>query len=177
MTREQPQAPGRDLTREVMLDGPVLGNGPAPHGSWELRALCDAPDDVAGGRLYFYVHFWERRGFRSGGGGCGGVGLANDQRPVVISMSRRVLQSSFCYVGQVVPAGVRVQLRLTDDTTTDAALLEGDLPVRIWIAFTDGSAIPTEIRAFDEREELGTLSIAEEWPEPRTNSCWGPFDD
>ena len=95
----------------------------------------------------------------------------------MISMSRRCSQTSFCYVGQVVRPAVRVQLRLTDDTTTDASVLDGDLPVRLWIAFTDGHAVPTEIRAFDERDELGAVSIAEEWPEPRTNTCWGPFHD
>ncbi len=119
------------------MDLPQVQAG-AREGKWELRALYDAADDGVTPSLYFYVQFWERRGFSSGGGGCGGIGLANDERPVVISMSRRCSQTSFCYVGQVVRPAVRVQLRLTDDTTTDASLLDGDLPVRLWIAFTDG---------------------------------------
>jgi hypothetical protein len=131
VTSQQPLAPGRDLQREVILGGPVLGTGKAPDGTWELGALYDAPDDTATPRLYFYVEFWEQRGFRCGGGGCGGLGLANSGRPVVISMSRRGPRSSFCYVGQAVRAATRVELGLTDDTTTEATLLDGDLPVRL----------------------------------------------
>ena len=127
-------APGRNLTREVMLAGPVLGGGEAPDGTWELRASYGAED----------------------------------------RMSRRGPQSSFCYVGQVVRTADRVQLGLTDDTASDASLLGGDLPVLLWIAFTDGTAVLTEIHAFSGREELGDISIDEDWPEPRTNTCWGP---
>ena len=135
----------RNLTREVVLAGPVLGTGEAPGGTWELRALYDTPD--AG------------------------------SKPGLISMSRRGSRSSFCYAGQVVHTADRVQLRLTDDTTSEASLLGGDLPVLLWIAFSDGTAVPTEIRAFSGRGELGAISIDEDWPGPRTNTCWGRIDD
>ena len=155
----------------------MLGTGDVPDGSWEARAFYAAADPPLLGALYLYIDYWNRHGTKTSGGGCGGIGLANDDRPVVISMSRRGPRTSFCYVGQAVHRATRVELTLTDGTTLDALLLDGELPVQLWIAFTDGTAIPTIIRAFEADTELEALSIAEEWPEPRGNTCWGPFDE
>jgi hypothetical protein len=54
---------------------------------------------------------------------------------------RRGPESSFCYVGQVVQRVTRVALSLSDGTSTEATLLRGDLPLQLWIAFTDGTAV------------------------------------
>lgn len=176
MTEDRPQARGEDFQHRLLDGGPVLGEGDAPDGTWELRALCDAAED--GSRyLYFYVEFWGRNGLNAGGGGCGGLGLANSQRPVVVSMSGQGARTSFCYVGQVVREADRIEVTLSDGSTTEARLMEGDLPVHLWIVFTDGTVVPVRARAFANERELGVLPIPEAWPSPHSGACWGPIDE
>ncbi len=168
----------RDPQDVLLLGGPVIGRGRAPDGTWELRALHDGAG-VEGGSdsLHLYIAFGQPDGLAAGGLGCGGVGFANDQRPVVLSLSGHGPKTSLCYVGQVVRSATRVGLGLTDGTSTEASVLHAELPVNLWVAFTDGSAVPTEIRAYDDRRQLRLLSIDEDWPAPGSSSCWGPIDE
>jgi hypothetical protein len=67
-----------------------------------------------------------------------------------------------------------VELQQSDGGVTEATLLVSDLPVNIWVAFTDGSWVLRGLRAFDDRhEELAVVgSIPEDWQEPRSNAVW-----
>lgn len=154
----------------------MLGRGNAAGGRWELRALYETPDGAAPKSLHFYIDFFSANGVKLSGGGCGGLDIANDQHPLVLSMSRRGPRTSFCYIGQTTLGVRRVVVSLTDGTTADALLLGGQLPVQLWIAFTDGTAVPVHAAALGDDGELGACEIAEEWPAPRGNVCWGLVD-
>lgn len=175
MSEERRDVRGRDLQRELVLGGPALGSGGAPGGSWELRALYEAVEAGEPRYLYFYVEYRNHSGGRAGGGGCGGLDLANEQRPVVISMTGRAPGGSFCYVGQAIDRITHVELILTGSAMIQATLLRGDLPVQLWVAFTDGADVPATIRVFDGTDELAAVSIAQDLP--RGNECWGPIDE
>jgi hypothetical protein len=90
----------RELIEELSRGGvswPVLGRGQAPDGTWELRAVFDAPDGAPGdGELYLQIEFQTPDGTRAGGSGFGGVELADSQRPLVVSMSGRGTRPSIC---------------------------------------------------------------------------------
>jgi hypothetical protein len=117
---------------------------------------------------------WNERGLRAGAGSCGSLGIANDERPILVSMSRRGPETSFCYVGQVVADADRVSVSLSDGSAIDAALSQGDLPIKVWTVFTDGTAVPVRARAVAAGTDLAEIAIPTDWPEPNVNTCWGP---
>jgi hypothetical protein len=145
---------------------------------WELRALRDRPDDGRGpGWLSLYITFQRADGRGDGGFGCGGVGLANEQRPVVLSVSGSYPRGFFCYLGQTVLQATQVELDLSDGTSTEALLLAVPLPVSLWVAITPDSAVPTAIRADDGRARLGQEPVDEHWLSRRASAVWGPLDE
>ena len=106
----------------------------------------------------------------------GGVSVANEHRPLVISMSRRGVRSTFCYIGQTIKSVDDVKLDLTDGSTIRATLLDGELPVKLWVAFTDRTAVPITLRAIGHDAELAIVEIDKVWP-TEGNALWGPIDD
>jgi hypothetical protein len=94
----------------------------------------------------------------------------------VLSVSGDRPDGSFCYVGQAVLSATRVEVDLSDQTVTDAAVVRSDLPIIVWIAFTSESTRPTEIRAFAADVVLGRELVDEPDPRRRGSSVWGPID-
>ena len=69
-------------------------------------------------------------------------------------------------------------LDLSNGTTEDATVIRGDLPINLWIAFTDEQTTAIEVRAFSSDDLLGSEPIHEQDPRPkRTSTVWGPIDD
>ena len=165
--------------RDPLLQGsPIIGRGRAPQGTWELRADHEkAEDDSTSGYLKLYIEFQAADGASVGGFGCSGVGFANDDRPIMLSVSGDKPKGSFCYVGQTIASTTRVELALTDGTSADAALVTTDLPARVWVAFADERAAPTEVRAYNDRRLLGREAIREDVPRRKGSAVWGPVDD
>jgi hypothetical protein len=60
---------------------------------------------------------------------------------------------------------------------TDVGLLRSELLILLWVGFTDGDAVLTSIRAFGAQQVLGAEEIVEDWPDSRSNVCWGPYVD
>ena len=79
-----------------LRDRTPIARGDAPAGTWELRA-DHRNDDGLGQELRLFIDFQRDDGQPVGGFGCGGVGLANDGRPVVVSVSGDRPKGSFCY--------------------------------------------------------------------------------
>jgi hypothetical protein len=158
------------INRLVHGEGPVLGEGSGADGSWELRAVYEEES------LHFYIALFNPDGQKVAGGGVGGIARADDARPIVISMSRRGLHSTFCWIGQVIMAADTVELTLTDGSAVAATVLESDLPVKLFVAFTDRTAVPIRFRATGPDGELDTLEIDEHWPGDG-NELWGPIHD
>ena len=124
--------------------------------------------------LSLSIELWNDRGLRAGAGGCGGLGIANDERPLVVSMSRRGPHASFCYVGQVVADAEPVSVFLSDGSAVDAVLFQGELPIKVWTVVTDGTTVPVRARAVAAGADLVEIAIPAQWPEPNVNTCWGP---
>lgn len=158
-----------------LRDRSPIARGDAPAGSWELRAKHQN-DDGLGQELRLFIDFQRDDGQPVGGFGCSGIGLANDSRPIVVSVSGDRPKGSFCYVGQAVSSTTRVEVELSDRTVADAALIHSDLPIIVWVAFTGESTGPTEIRAFAADDLLGREPVHEPNPRPRGSSVWGPID-
>jgi hypothetical protein len=114
-----------------------IARGDAPAGTWELRA--DHHKDALGDELRLFIEFQRDDGRPVGGFGCSGIGLADDSRPIVMSASGARPDGSFCYVSQAVASTTRVEVELSDQTVTDAALVQSGPPVIVWVAFTDKS--------------------------------------
>jgi hypothetical protein len=152
--------------------GPIVARGDVPGGSWELHAKYDRqlPD---GGEASFLIQFRNDRGYPTKGGGCAGFDLADDQLPVELIISRRGPGASFCYVGQALESATKVELALTDGTVVDAELADSELPIRLWVGFTDGAAVPTHVRVVGPQGELGMNEIDEDWPGKGT-TVWLP---
>lgn len=152
--------------------GIVAGRGERAGFRWEVRA---AVDDEA--QLHIWVQFLGEDGAHVGGGGCGYVGLANEHRPVVISWSRCAPDGSFFCLGQLVREGTRVELQRSDESVLDADLLSADdLPVQLWLAFTNELTLPTEIRGFanDRLLDVEQIAVKDSWRNGA--SAWGPFE-
>jgi hypothetical protein len=58
-----------------------------------------------------------------------------------------------------------------------AVLLPTQLPVSLWVAITDGSAVPIEIRAENGHRVLGHEPVDEDWLGPPTSAVWGPVHE
>ncbi len=157
-----------------LRDRPPIARGDAPAGRWELRV--DSQDDGHGEWLRLFIDFQDEHGQPVGGFGCSGIGLANDGRPVVVSVSGDRPAGAFCYVGQTVLSTTRVEVELSDGSVTDAALVHSELPAIIWVAFTGVSSWPNEIRAFAVDDLLGRESLEQPNPRCRGSSVWGPID-
>jgi hypothetical protein len=121
-----------------------------------------------------HIAFQRADGRGAGGFGCSGVGVADAQRPVVLSVSGSYPAGCFCYVGQTVDATTRVALDLTNGLTVEAALVAERLPVRLWVAIVDDSVVCTEIRASTGAGVLGREPVGEVWLERRSSTVWGP---
>jgi hypothetical protein len=165
-----PEPDQSPIKRPVRGDGPVLGRGSAADGGWELRAVFEEDG------LHFYIDLFNPDGRKTKGGGVGGIALANEARPIVICMSRKGLRSTFCWIGQVITAADTVELTLTNGSAVVAAVLEGDLPVKLFVAFSDRTAVPIRFRATGPHGELASLEIDEHWPGDG-NELWGPLPD
>jgi hypothetical protein len=157
-----------------LRDHPSIARGDAPVGTWELKA--DHQKDAVGDDLRLFINFQRDDGQPIGGFGCRGVGLANDSRPIVISVSGDRPDGSFCYVGQAVSSTTRVEVELSDGTAADATLIQSDLPIIVWIAFTDEHTQPNEIRGFAADDLLGREPVNEDIPRASGSSVWGPID-
>jgi hypothetical protein len=168
--------PGRDARELLHGGGSVVGRGAGPQGAWELRASHDQPDAAGSdGCLAILIDLWDDFGRPAGSGGCGGLGVVTAEQPVCVSMSRRGVGRSICYIGQAVDQTTRVQLALNDGRAADATLLRSELPILLWVGFTDGDAVLTSMRAFGAQQVLGAEEIVEDWPDSRSNVCWGPY--
>ncbi len=173
----------RDLDSELKSGGrswSVFGSGDGPIGNWELRAAAEidttGPSDAA---LYVHIDFKDAAGMRLGGSGFGGVGLANQERPLVISSSHRGSDRHLWYIGQVVADDAdRVEAHYSDDTTADATVLAGDLPVKLWVPSADPGSRLTPARAFSNGRELAAIPwVREHTHEPHSGAVWGPIDE
>lgn len=91
-------------------------------------------------------------------------------------IGRRGPGASFCYLGQAIKDASVVELGLSDGSMVNAELVDGGMPVRVWIAFTDITAVATAARAISDQRELGRDEIQEAWPTSGT-ICWLPDDD
>jgi hypothetical protein len=158
-----------------LRDRSPIARGDAPTGTWELSAAHEK-DEELGPELRLFIDFQRDDGQSVGGFGCSGVGLADDSRPVVVSVSGDRPDGSFCYVGQAVSSATRVEVELSDGTVADAALVHSDLPIIVWVAFTGQGTAPTEIRAFAVGDLLGRESVDEPNPRRTGSSVWGPID-
>lgn len=92
----------------------------------------------------------------------------------MVSMSRRGPDTSFCYVGQVVAEADQVSVYLSDGSAVDAVLSQGELPIKLWTVFTNGTAVPVRARAVAAGADLAEIEIPPDSPEPNVNTCWGP---
>jgi hypothetical protein len=171
---DKESASGRDLYREWFGHRPLIGRGDAPDGRWDLRASYEPQAPGTKPLLSLSIELWNELGLRAGAGGCGSLGIANDERPILVSMSCRGPRTSFCYVGQVVADGDQVSVVLSDGSAVDAALSQGDLPIKVWTVFTDGTTVPVRARAVGAGADLAEIAIPAKWPEPNANTCWGP---
>lgn len=160
-----------------LLTSPSVGCGRAPDGRWELRAEQSLASDSLRASLALYIDLRRHDGRVVRGFGCSGVGFANDERPIVLSVSGRGADTSFCYIGQATHNVNRVRLSLSDDTDLDAVVLPAELPAQLWVAFTDGNAVPLQARGWDGARQVGSLPITVTWPAPRSSYCWGPIDN
>ena len=95
----------------------------------------------------------------------------------MLSASGSYPEGSYCYLGQTIPAATRVELDLTDATSLEAVLVPTQLQISLWVAITDGSAVPIEIRAENGHRVLGRDPVDEDWLGPRTSAVWGPIDE
>ncbi len=166
--------PRRDLAREWFGHRPLIGRGDAPDGRWDLRASYEPFRPGTKPLLSLSIELWNERGLRAGAGGCGSLAIANDKRPLLLSMSRRGPDTSFCYVGQVVADADQVSVFLSDGSAVDAVLSQGDLPIKVWTVFTDGTTVPVRACAAAAGADLAEIAIPADWPEPNTNTCHGP---
>lgn len=56
-------------------------------------------------------------------------------------------------------------------------IVPAQLPVSLWVAITEASAVPIEIHAGDGRSRLGREPLDEGWLAPRSSAVWGPIDE
>jgi hypothetical protein len=63
---------------------------------------------------------------------------------------------------------------LSDGSAVDTVLSQGDLPIKVWTVFTDGTTVPVRARAVAAGADLSEIAIPAEWPEPNVNTCRGP---
>ena len=154
---------------------PVIARGEVPGGSWTLHADYE-PERPDGGGPSVYIQFYNGRGDPTEGGGVGGFDVASDAVPVQFILSRRGPASSFCYLGQTTERARTVELTLSDARVVSAELVDGELPMRLWLAFSDGTAVATQARALDQDGEFGRDEIEDAWPAGGT-TCWIPDDD
>jgi hypothetical protein len=137
----------------------VLGSGDAPSGSWELRAAVGSnPPGSNWQALYVRIDVRRPRGELTDGSGFGGVGLADEDQPLVISSTSRGSDPTVCWIGQVVADADRVEARLSDGTSADAALLAGELPVKLWVAFAGPDTQLVALRAFRADREFASIA-------------------
>ncbi len=139
---------------------PVLTRGEL-HGRWWTLHAGYEPERPDGGELSVYVELYNDRGDPTEGSGAAGFDLATDDAPVQFILSRRGPGSSLCYVGQTTKTASMVELVLADGSMVEAELVEADMPIRLWVAFTDGTAVATAVRAMSEQGELGSDEIEE----------------
>jgi hypothetical protein len=66
---------------------------------------------------------------------------------------------------------------LSDGSAVDAVLSQGELPIKVWTVFTDGTAVPVRARAVAAAADLAEIAIPVHWLEPNVNTCWGPSGD
>jgi hypothetical protein len=87
----------RDLDEDEGHIWPLLGSGPGPFGSWELRAVIGSnPPGSDREALYVRIDFRDRSDQPAGGSGFGGAGFADDACPVVMSSTSRGSDPSVC---------------------------------------------------------------------------------
>ena len=154
---------------------PVVARGQLHGGSWTLHAEYE-PERADGGGLSVHVQIYNGRGDPTEGSGAAGLDLATDDAPVQFIIGRRGPGASFCYLGQAIKCASVVELGLSDGSMVNAELVDGGMPVRVWIAFTDITAVATAARAISDQGELGRDEIEEAWPTSGT-ICWLPDDD
>jgi hypothetical protein len=174
---DKQSASGRDLYCEWFDQRPLIGRGDAPDGRWDLRASYEPQTPGTKPLLSLSIELSNELGLRAGAGGCGSLAIANDERPILVSMSRMGPHTSFCYAGQVVTDADQVSVFLSDGSAVDAVLSQGDLPIKVWTVFTDGTTIPVRARAMAAGADLAEIAIPADWPEPNINTCWGPRDE
>jgi hypothetical protein len=166
-----------DLDHDDGRTWPVLGGGDAPFGTWALRAMLGSnPPGSDWQALYVRIAFRDLNGQSIGGSGFGGVGLADEDRPLVISSTSRRSDPSVCWIGQVVADADRVEARFDDGARADATLLVGELPVKLWVVFVRPDNRLVALRALQGDRELAAIPwISDHTPNPRSGSVWGPL--
>lgn len=150
-----------------LRDRSPIARGDAPAGSSELGAKHQN-DDGLGQELRLFIDFQRDDGQPVGGFGCSGIGLANDSRPIAVSVSGDRPKGSFCYVGQAVSSTTRVEVELSDRTVADPPLSTATC------RSSSGSRLPA--RARDRpKSALSPLMICSD-ESPFTNRTLGPED-
>jgi S1-C subfamily serine protease len=83
-----------------------------------------------------------------------------------------------CYVGQVIFDADRVEAEFADSGTVEAAVLAGDLPVKLWVAFADVGNPLAAVRACRDRRELAAIpGVGEHRQRTHSSAVWGPIDE
>lgn len=153
----------REPLRRLYDGENAIGSGVARSGRWEARALVTSPYPGDPPGLFVWLQLWSTGGRPVGGGGCGPARLADAEVPLDVAMSGQKPPHWFYYLGQAVPDCTAVDLHFAGGAVVRASMLEPDLlPVKLWVAFTDGPSQLQEISGFNGEDSFPAVAIEEQ---------------